>query len=146
MDLALLPVRLTSAPAAMAAWPGLGMRDEPLAPISPRMAADMLARITGEYLTTQVFLDFGRLFRPGLPRREHHRIALSDLERHTRLLGASLERIAAAFDESGGDDRALFRMTGEGFLLVHTATCESVAALCRSAQRGTLPRQAAARA
>ncbi len=131
MALALLPVRF-DAPRPAAPWAGCDRGDDGLAPCSSAIAGEILARIEGDYLTTQVFLDFGRLFRPGLHRRAYTPIALTDLARHTRLLGVSLDRIATAFDEASEDERPLFRLAADGFLLLHTATCESIALLCRA--------------
>lgn len=136
MALALLPIR-PDAPRSATPWIGFehgdaGLAPWSLAPCSLAIAGDILASIEGDYLTTQVFLDFGRLFRPGLPRRPHTSIALADLARHTRLLGVSLERIAAIFEETSSDDRALFHLAADGSVMLHTATCESVALLCRA--------------
>src|SRR5579883_1321118 len=73
------------------------------APCSPECAARMIELLARDYLTLQVFLDLGRLFRPGRARSGlHEQFLLADLERHTRFLSASLERIAAAFAEAGG--------------------------------------------
>jgi hypothetical protein len=96
------------------------------------LAADMLDRLDGDYLTTQVFLDFGRLFRPGRAQAgAAQRILLADLERHTRFLAASLERIDAAYRVVGGRG-ALFVPTGDGALLLHEVTRMSIASVCRA--------------
>jgi hypothetical protein len=100
------------------------------APCPPARAADMLALLADDYLTTQVFLDFGRLFRPGRARPGlTERIFLVDLERHTRFLPASLARIGAAFAAAGGVG-PLFLLTGDGALLLHRATRFAIATLC----------------
>lgn len=99
-------------------------------PCPPERAADMLTLLADDYLTTQVFLDFGRLFRPGRARPGlTERIFLVDLERHTRFLGASLARIGAAFAAAGGQG-PLFLLTDDGALLLHRTTRFAIAALC----------------
>ena len=115
-----------------------------LAACSPERAADMLALLADDYLTTQVFLDFGRLFRPGRSRfGALERILLADLERHTRFLPASLERIAAAFTAAGGRG-PLFVLSGGDALLLHPLTRLAVATICRAARAAPALRALAA--
>jgi hypothetical protein len=127
MALVLLPVSTEIAAAPIA-------RDETgtLAACTPSLATAVLDRLAGDYLTTQVFLDFGRLFRPGRGQPGvAQRILLADLERHTRFLATSLERISAAYQAAGGRG-ALFVPTGDGALLVHAVTRLSIASVCRA--------------
>jgi hypothetical protein len=133
MTLHLLPT-ITSAQPGPEAW----SRDEPIglrpAACSPDLAQEILARLAGDYLTSQVFLDFGRLFRPGRAcSGPFERILLVDLERHTRFLHRSLELIAAAFADAGGQG-SLFALTGDGALLLHPLTRASIAMICREAR------------
>ncbi len=160
VGLVLSPEQVKSAPPEVRAWlhtlleaeyggpdlrPG---RDEhaALAALAPEEAAALLDRIRGDFLTTQVFFEFGRdpvgtaQVPPNL-----HRVAIPDILRHTQIgdvqhFAACLDAITATFRALRGDpDAALFAFDQGGGCYVHATTRQSIHAVWRQLA-GALPR------
>lgn len=159
VGLVLTPEQVKSAPPEVRAWlhamleaeyGGPDLRsgqdeDARLAALEPEEAAAMLDRIRSDFLSTQVFFEFGREPSAAAQLPPHlHRVAIPDILRHTQIgdvqhLAACLDAITAAFRAVRGDpDAALFAFDQGGGCYVHVATRQSIQAVWRQLA-GALP-------
>jgi hypothetical protein len=163
VDLALKAEQIRSAPREVKEWirsvvlaelalaPGPERRQDEtaeasLAACTVEEAGQVLEDIRDDYLSAQVFLELGRDTAheiSGSP--ELHRIAVTDILRHTRLgdtqhLAACLDRIAQAFQAVRRDPSAtLFAFDRMGGLYVHDTTQQSIRALWQALVTSRLP-------